>query len=121
VIGVEPSLAADAAESLRSGSLRQWATELTYRTVADGLRTNLSPLTFAHLRANLSGIVTVSEDEILSTVGVLARSARLVAEPSGAVSVAAFLHRVAELPGGRTVAVVSGGNIDPAVLARLVG
>jgi threonine dehydratase len=121
VIGVEPELASDAADSLRAGELRMWDTHVTHRTAADGLRTNLSPLTFAHLRARLSGIVTVTEEEILSTVGVLARSARLVAEPSGAVAVAAYLHRRDELPGGRTVAIVSGGNVDPAVLAQALG
>jgi threonine dehydratase len=117
VIGVEPELAADAAESLRTGQLCRWPAELTYRTVADGLRTTLSELTFAHLCAYLDGIVTVAEDEIMSAVGVLARSARIVAEPSGAAPVAAYLYRRAELPPGRTVAVVTGGNLDPAVLA----
>jgi threonine dehydratase len=120
VIGVEPALAGDAAESLAVGELRTWTVEARSRTVADGLRTPLSELTFAHLRARLDGIVTVTEDEILATVGTLARSARLVAEPSGAVAPAAVLHRRGELPAGRVVAVVSGGNIDPALLARLV-
>ena len=86
VIGVEPELAADAAESLAAGQLVSGRPELTYRTVADGLRTSLSELTFAHLQAQLDGIVTVTEDEILSTVAELARDARLVAEPSGAVA-----------------------------------
>jgi threonine dehydratase len=120
VIGVEPADAADAAESLAAGQLRVWPTERTYRTVADGLRTSLSELTLAHLRAHLAGIVTVTDEEILATVAVLAHSARLVAEPSGAVAAAAFLHRRDELPAGRTVAVVSGGNIDPALLARIL-
>jgi threonine dehydratase len=126
VIGVEPALAADAAESLAEGRPVAWPVELTFRTAADGLRTNLSELTFAHLRANLDGIVTVTEEEILATVGVLARSARLVAEPSGAVATAAWLHHRDELrdrfgvTDGPTVAVVSGGNLDPAQLAALV-
>lgn len=120
VIGVEPALAGDAADSLARGQLRPWTTEERYRTIADGLRTSLSELTFAHLRERLDGIVTVSEEEILTTVPVLARSARMVAEPSGAVTVAAYLHHRAELPPGRTVAVVSGGNIDPALLAGLL-
>lgn len=121
VIGVEPELAADARDSLAAGELRAWPAELTYRTVADGLRTQLSELTWAHLRTRLAGMVTVSEDEILETAGVLLRESRLVVEPSGAVATAAFRHRAAELPGGRTVAVVSGGNADPALLARLCG
>ena len=120
VFGVEPELAADARESLAAGRVVVWPTEQTYRTSADGLRVNLSELTLAHLSARLDGIVTVSEEEILGTVGRLAREARLVVEPSGAVTVAAHLHRRAELPPGRTVAVISGGNLDPARLAKLV-
>jgi threonine dehydratase len=120
VFGIEPALAADAADSLAAGELRTWPTEQRYRTVADGLRTSLSELTFAHLRARLDGISTVTEEEILATVPLLAREARIVAEPSGAVAPAAYLHRRDELPRGRTVAVVSGGNIDPAHLARLL-
>jgi threonine dehydratase len=120
VIGVEPALAADVADSLAHGQLRPWTTEERYRTMADGLRTSLSELTFAHLRERLDGIVTVSEEEILTTVSLLARSARIVAEPSGAVATAAYLHHRGELPPGRTVAVVSGGNIDPALLAGLL-
>jgi threonine dehydratase len=120
VIGVEPALAADAADSLAHGELRPWATEDRYRTMADGLRTSLSELTFAHLRERLDKIVTVSEEEILTTVSLLARTARIVAEPSGAVTTAAYLHHRDQLPPGRTVAVVSGGNIDPALLAGLL-
>jgi threonine dehydratase len=116
VIGVEPAEAADAQESLATGELVAWPVEQTYRTIADGLRTQLSELTFAHLRARLDGIVTVSEEEILSTVGRLARSARLVVEPSGAVAAAAFLHHRDELPAGATVAVLTGGNIGPELL-----
>ncbi len=127
VVGVEPELAADAEESLSAGKLVVWSPELTYRTVADGLRTHLSELTFAHLADRLDGIVTVTEEEILSTVGVLAVSARLVAEPSGAVAAAAWLHRRDELSSrfgvgdGPAVAVVSGGNIEPSLLATVVG
>jgi threonine dehydratase len=127
VIGVEPELAADAAESLAAGSVVRWTPEQTVRTAADGLRTNLSELTLSHLRANLDGIVTVTEDQLLSTVGSLARTVRLVAEPSGAVAPAAYLQRRDELAGrfglatdAQVVAVVSGGNLDPALLATLV-
>jgi threonine dehydratase len=126
VVGVEPDLAADAAESLGAGRVVTWPAELTYRTAADGLRTNLSDLTFAHLRERLDGIVTISDAEILSTAGELARSARVVSEPSGAVAPAAWLHRRDELhtrfgiDAGPVVAVVTGGNLDPALLADLV-
>ncbi len=120
VVGVEPELASDAAASLRSGRLEAWPMTLTGRTVADGLRTNLSELTLAHLAQRLDAIVTVSDEEILAGVGELARSAHLVVEPSGAVSVAGYLCKREELPSGRTVAVVSGGNIDPGLFADVI-
>ena len=93
----------------------------TYTTIADGLRTSLSELTFAHLRARLDGIVTVTEEEIIDTARALLQQARLVVEPSGAVATAAWLHRRTELPAGPAVAVISGGNLTPELLARLAG
>jgi len=119
VIGVEPAVAADAAESLAAGMVRTWPEARMLSTIADGLRTPLSELTLAHLTAYLDAIITVAEDEILDTVRTLARKGRLIAEPSGAVATAAVLHHRSELPAGRTVAVVSGGNLDPALAARL--
>ncbi|WP_319461886.1 threonine/serine dehydratase [Micromonospora sp. RTP1Z1] len=121
VLGVEPLLAADAQESLAAGEVVVWDVERTYRTSADGLRTHLSALTLAHLRDRLDGIVTVTEEEIGAAMGRLVREARLVVEPSGAVAVAARLFRRDELPSGRTVAVVTGGNVDPARLASVLG
>jgi threonine dehydratase len=120
VIGVEPAYAADAQESLAAGEVVTWPVERSYRTIADGLRTTLSELTFAHLRARLDGVVTVGEEEIAAAVRCLVHRARLVVEPSGAVTTAARLFHRAELPPGRTVAVVSGGNVDPALLASLL-
>jgi threonine dehydratase len=120
VIGVEPVDAADAQESLAKGEVQRWPVERPLRTVADGLRTSLSELTLAHLSKHLDGIVTVTDEQILSTVTTLARKARLVVEPSGAAATAAVLHRRDELPPGRTAAVVSGGNIDPALFTKLL-
>jgi threonine dehydratase len=121
VVGVEPELAADAQESLRLGRLVSWAPELTYRTAADGLRMALSALTWEHVRALVDDIVTVSEDEIRHAMRILATGSRLVAEPSGAVTTAAYLYRRDALPAGRNhVAVVSGGNVDPALLAGVL-
>ena len=117
VIGVEPEYAADARQSLAAGEVVVWEPARTQRTSADGLRTSLSTLTFAHLRERLDGIVTVTEDEIAAAMARLAREARLVVEPSGAVAAAAHMFRGDELPTGRTVAVVTGGNVDPARLS----
>jgi threonine dehydratase len=120
VIGVEPALGADAAASLAAGELVRWSPADRARTVADGLRAEPSELTFAHLRKFVDDIVTVTEDEILSTIPILARKSRVVAEPSGAAATAAYLHRADTLPAGNTVAVLSGGNIDPSLLSRLL-
>ncbi|YCK41856.1 threonine ammonia-lyase [Actinomadura sp. ATCC 39365] len=118
VYGVEPELAADAAESLAAGHVVAWETTRTFRTIADGLRVNrVSELTFAHLREHLEGIVTVSEDELRVAMRHIARTARLVAEPSGAATTAALLS--GRVPAGRTVAVLSGGNVDPELFAQV--
>lgn len=120
VIGVEPALAADARDSLAAGELVHWDVAERYRTIADGLRTDLSALTFAHLRARLDGIVTVTDEEIIEATARLARECRLIVEPSGAVTTAARMFRAAELPAGRTVAVISGGNVLPEVFAGIL-
>ena len=120
VIGVEPELAGDAAASLAAGRLVRWSPQDRERTSADGLRAEPSELTFAHLTKLLDGIVTVSEEEIREAIAVLAHRAHLVAEPSGAVTTAAYLHRSSELPKGATVAIVSGGNINPADLTAIL-
>lgn len=120
IYGVEPELAADTAEGLRAGERVDWAMDRRARTIADGLRSQPSALTFAHLQAVLDGVLTVTEDEIRSAVRTLAHKAHLIAEPSGAVAVAAYLFHGDELPDGKTVAVVSGGNLDPKTLADLL-
>lgn len=118
VIGVEPELAADARDSLAANRIVAWTAADVSRTVADGTRTqSLGSRTFAHLSALLDGIVTVTEAEIVAAVRLAAEEARLVVEPSGALSIAAlrFHPEDAGLDGldGSIVAVVSGGNVDP--------
>jgi threonine dehydratase len=114
VIGVEPAGAADARESYRRGELVTWD---HIDTVADGLRTSrIGELNFQTIRETLDDIVTVSEDEILQTVAILANEAKLVVEPSGAVASAAVLFGKSGLSDKRVVAVISGGNIEPSRL-----
>jgi threonine dehydratase len=120
VYGVEPDLAPDARDSLAAGRIVPYTDQQRYATIADGMRTHLSELTLAHLRAHLDGIITVTEDDIRTAVGLLARAANLVAEPSGATTAAAYLFHADQLPAGHTVAVISGGNLDPALLAELI-
>jgi len=122
VFGVEPELAGDTAESFRTGSIVTWGADLVSRTIADGLRTqSVGVRNFAHLQAFVEGIITVTEAEIRAAVRAIVAATRLVPEPSGAVATAALLFHAAQLPPYKiAVAVVSGGNVDPALLAQIL-
>jgi threonine dehydratase len=122
VIGVEPELAADARDSLRTGQRVAWPAADTARTIADALRVEqIGELPMLHFTALVDDIVTVSDEEIMAAMRLLATRARLVAEPGGAVAVAACVFRSAQLPQAtRKVAVLSGGNVDPALLATVL-
>ena len=122
VIGVEPELAADARDSLRGGQRVAWPAEDTQQTIADALRVEqVGVLPLQHMLSQVDDIVTVTEDEIREAVRRTAVQAHLVAEPGGAVALAACLLREHELPPARPrVAVLSGGNIDPAQLAGIL-
>jgi len=122
VFGVEPELAGDTAESFRTGQIVTWSAERTSRTIADGLRTqSVGQRNFAHIQAFVDGIVTVTEQEIRATMRAIVAVTRLVPEPSGAVAAAALLFHAAELPAYRkAVAVVSGGNVAPELLAEVL-
>jgi threonine dehydratase len=121
VVGVEPELAGDLAEGFHAGHRVTWPVEKTARTIADGLRVSgVGETNWAHIRALVDDVLTVSEDAIRAAMRVLAFSSRLVAEPSGAVATAAVLEQDQSLPPGRTVAVVSGGNVDPQLYAEVL-
>jgi threonine dehydratase len=122
VFGIEPELAGDTAESFRAGKIFTWPAELTSRTIADGLRTqSVGERNFAHIQAFVDGIITVTEAEIRAAMRAIVAATRLVPEPSGAVSSAALLFHAAELPGyEKAVAIVSGGNVDPRMLAEVL-
>jgi threonine dehydratase len=121
VIGVEPELAADAQASLHSGKIVQFPAEQVSRTVADGLRTqSIGPINFEHIRAYVDDIITVTEDEIREAMKLLAHDPQTSAEPSGAVATAGFLFHADQLPKTKVnVAIISGGNIEPAMLWEL--
>ena len=90
-------------------------------TCADGLRSQyVGDITFEHIRRYVDDVVTVTEDEILQAVRILADNPKTVAEPSGAVAAAAWLFHRESLPASNcTVAVISGGNVDPDLLRRV--
>jgi threonine dehydratase len=121
VIGVEPELASDAQASFRTGHIVAFPAEQVSQTLADGLRTqSIGAINFEHIRTYVDDIVTVTEDEIRAAMRVLSENEKTLAEPSGAVAPAAFLFHADQLPDAKiAVAVISGGNIDPALLAEL--
>src|SRR6266568_3063603 len=101
VFGVEPELAGDTAESFRTQSVGEH--------------------NFAHIQAFVDGIITVTEAEIRAAMRAIVACARLVPEPSGAVATAALLFHAAELPPyQKAVAVISGGNVAPDLLAQVL-
>jgi threonine dehydratase len=122
-VGVEPELAGDAAASLREGRIVEYSAEQTTRTLADGLRTqSLGERNFAHIRRYVERIITVTEPEIEDAMRAIVWDGRLIAEPSGAAATAALLFHRNELPPHRTtVAIISGGNAEPATLLRVLG
>lgn len=110
IVGAEPELAGDAAESKRTGKR---APQQPPVTIADGLRTSLGELTFPVIRDLVDDIALVSEAEIIAAMRLVFTRARLVIEPSAAVGVAAILagrtNGRQDLP---TVCVLCGGNVD---------
>jgi threonine dehydratase len=118
IVAVEPAGAPKMSKSLEAG---QPITLPSSKSIADGLM-NLRPgdITFAHIRKYVDEVVTVSEEDIAKTVGWLFRNARLVAEPSGAVTTAAVALGLGnvDLTKGPVVAVVSGGNVAPEAFAN---
>ena len=117
VWGCEPELAADAAESFRTRSLVEWPAEKTTQTLCDGLRTqSLGKLNFELILRFVDGVVTLREEEIQAAMRILLKTTGLVAEPSGAITLAAALFHPGELPrANNVVAILSGGNLDPSV------
>jgi threonine dehydratase len=119
VIGVEPELANDAAQSLAAGRLVSITAEEAGRTIADGLRVQqLGAVNWPHVRTYVDEIVTVSEDAIKAAVRRIAAGARLVAEPSGATALAGLLQVGG--PMDQSVAILSGGNVDLAAYASIL-
>ena len=120
VVAVEPEGAPKMTKSFEAGHP---VTLPSSRSIADGLM-NLRPgdLTFAHIRAFVDEVVTVSENDIAANVAWLFRNARLVVEPSGAVTTAAAALGLAGIgaTNGPVVAVVSGGNVAPEAFAKYI-
>jgi len=117
--GVESEGADDTARSLVAGE----RVEIDLpTTIADGMR-NVTPgeLTFPMIKAHCRGIAVVTDAEIEEALRLMMIRAKVVPEPTGAASVAALLSGHIKLDGRTAVAVVSGGNVDPTMLSRVLG
>jgi len=118
VWGVQAENAASYVPSLKAGK----PTEIkTKRTIADGIAVaKPGKIPFDLIRENLDKVVTVSDDEIAKAILILSERSKTVVEPAGAVGVAALMSGAIK-PKGKTVVVLSGGNIDPLLMQKVIG
>lgn len=113
VLGAEPAGAADAFASLQAGTRM---TDFTPDTVCDGLRGTLGEPNFALLRSYRVEVATIHDDATLAALRLLLARGKLVVEPSSAIALAAVLARRERFAGRRVGVILSGGNVDPALL-----
>jgi len=118
VIGVETEVLPCMLASMEAGRV---VTLESASTMADGVAVKRAgDLTFALAQKVVDEIVTVSEEEIASAILYLLEREKTVVEGAGAVGVAALLQRKLRLDGKRVAVIVSGGNIDVNVIARVI-
>jgi threonine dehydratase len=117
--GVEPEAGNDGQQSFRSGQIVHIDTP---RTIADGAQTqHLGQLTFPIIRRDVDDILTVSDDELVACMRFFAERMKIVVEPTGCLGFAAARKMKDSLRGKRIGVLVSGGNIDLARFASLIG
>ncbi|WP_372637860.1 pyridoxal-phosphate dependent enzyme [Fodinibius sp.] len=108
MIGVEPKVANDACLSFNTGTLHPVQST---DTVADGLRTSLSELTFSCIQQHVNEILTVNEQEIINAMRFIWERMKIIIEPSSAVPVAAAFNRI-DTEQKKVGIIISGGNMD---------
>jgi threonine dehydratase len=119
VYGVEPEAGNDTQLSLQRGEIVRIDTP---RTIADGAQTQSSgKLTFPVIQALVKGVLTVSDAQLVETMRFFAARMKLVVEPTGCLGAAALLQGAIDLRGARVGVIVSGGNVDLARYAALIG
>jgi threonine dehydratase len=120
VYAVEPAVADDTRRSLEAGH-RLTNTSAAPPTLCDALVVQTpGKLTFAINQRLLAGGLTVTDDDALAAIAIAFRYFKLVAEPGGAVGLAAALARKFPSQTRSIGVVLSGGNVDPAIFARAV-
>jgi threonine dehydratase len=116
VIGVETEGADDCYQSFRSGAIVKIPRA---ETIADGMRTlSVGTLNFEIIRSYVDDVITIRDEEALAMMRFFFERMKVVVEPTGAVAPAAALANKAGFRGKRVGAIISGGNVDPAVMAR---
>ena len=117
VFGVQSETTAAYIPSLKAG--KPVKIEAT-RTIADGIAVNLpGKIPFDLISKNIDKVVSVSDEDMSKAILLLLERAKLVVEPAGAAPVAALLSGAIK-PKGKTVVVLSGGNIDPLLLTKVI-
>jgi threonine dehydratase len=114
VIGVETEGANDAYQSFRTGKIVKLQKAVT---IADGMRTlSVGTLNFDIIRKYVDDIVTIPDSAIFPMMRFFLERMKIVVEPTGAVAPAAVMTNVLGLKGKKIAAIISGGNVDPALL-----
>ena len=116
VIGVEPEAGNDVQQSFRSGKIVSIPVP---KTIADGAQTQFpGQLTFPIIQALVADILTVNDASLIDAMKFFAARMKIVVEPTGCLGAAAVFGKQINLEGKRAGVILSGGNVDPAALAR---
>lgn len=118
VYGAEPEGAADAIHSFRTGTVQKAA---FVNTIADGLLTTLSDRTLAIIKEYVAAIYLVTDEEIRAAMKLIWERMKIIVEPSSAVALAAVIKERERFAGKKVGIIVSGGNVDLAMVQQLIG
>ncbi|MGA0602510.1 threonine ammonia-lyase [Caulobacter sp. KR2-114] len=117
--GVEPEAYDDTRRSLEAG--RRVSAPPAPRSLCDSLESPMpGEITFPILQENLTGVVTVSDAEVAEAMRFAFSTLKLVVEPGGSVGLAALLSGKTPLNGRTAVLILSGGNVDPGLFAKVI-
>ena len=119
VIGVEPELGNDGQQSLRTGAIVHIGVP---DTIADGAKvTHIGEHNFDVIKRDVDDIVTVSDAQLVDAMKFFAERMKMIVEPTGCLGAAAALNGIVPVEGKKVGILISGGNVDLAAFARLVG
>jgi threonine dehydratase len=119
IIGVEPEAGNDGQQSLRSGAIVHIGVP---DTIADGaMVTHIGNHNFEVIRREVDDIVTVTDAQLVETMKFFAERMKMIVEPTGCLGAAAALHGAVPVEGKKVGILISGGNVDLARFAKLVG